>query len=118
MDNKEFNKEEVINEVVEESKVIEPVTEEEYSEEKVKKESKAVNFLKNVLAGTIDQIISIALSLLLLIVVDLLLKLFGFYIAEREPMFLIMYVIVNIIYGPICTSTKLKDTIGRKTVLK
>lgn len=118
MDNKELNNEEAINEAVEESKVIEAVDEKEFAEEKVKKESKVVKFLKKVLAGTIDQIISIALALVLLIVLDLLLKLFGFQIAQREPIFLIVYVIVNIIYGPICTSTKLKDTIGRKTMLK
>ena len=87
-------------------------------EEKVIQDSKVINFLKKILSGVIDQIISIALSLLLIIVLDLLLKLFGLYIAQREPMFLIMYVIVNIIYGPICASTKLKDTIGRKIMLK
>ena len=118
MENKELNKDEVINEAVEENKVIEPVNAEVYGETEVKEDSKGLIFFKKILAGAIDQIISIALSLLLLIVVDFLLKLFGFYIAEREPMFLIMYIIVNIIYGPICASTKLKDTIGRKTVLK
>ena len=113
MDNKELNNEEATNEAMEEIKVIETV-----EETKKEEDSKALKFLKRILAGVVDQIISIAVALLLLIVTDLLLKLFGFYIAEREPMFLIMYVIVNIIYGPICVSTKLKDTIGRKTVLK
>lgn len=112
MDNKELN-----NEVKEEINEIE--TAEEIAEETKKEEdSKALKFFKRILAGVVDQIISIALALLLIIVTDLVLKLFGFYIAEREPMFLIMYVIVNIVYSPICTSTKLKDTIGRKTVLK
>lgn len=114
MDNNELNNEEVIKEAMEENKSIEEVIEETKREE----DSKALKFFKRILAGVVDQIISIAVALLLLIVTDLLLKLFGFYIAEREPMFLIMYVIVNIIYGPICVSTKLKDTIGRKTVLK
>lgn len=113
MDNKELNNEEATNEAMEEIKVIETV-----EETKKEEDSKALKFFKRILAGVVDQIISIAVALLLLIVTDLLLKLFGFYIAEREPMFLIMYVIVNIIYGPICVSTKLKDTIGRKTVLK
>ena len=116
MDNKELNNEELNNEVKEEINEIE--TAEEIAEETKKEEdSKALKFFK-ILAGVVDQIISIALALLLIIVTDLVLKLFGFYIAEREPMFLIMYVIVNIVYSPICTSTKLKDTIGRKTVLK
>ena len=117
MDNKELNNEELNNEVKEEINEIE--TAEEIAEETKKEEdSKALKFFKRILAGVVDQIISIALALLLIIVTDLVLKLFGFYIAEREPMLLIMYVIVNIVYSPICTSTKLKDTIGRKTVLK
>ncbi|MCF0147539.1 MAG: hypothetical protein HUJ77_03985 [Clostridium sp.] len=114
MDNNKLNNEEVIKEVMEENKSIEEVIEKTKGEE----DSKVSRFLKRILAGVIDQIISISLALLLLIVTDLILKLFGFYIASREPMFLIMYVIVNVIYGPICASTKLNDTIGRKTMLK
>ncbi|MBE6053951.1 MAG: hypothetical protein E7212_08570 [Clostridium sartagoforme] len=112
MDNEELKNEEITNETIEE------VNGEIINAEKAKEDSKGIRFLKRVLAGVIDQIISVALALLLLILTDLLLKLFGFYIAEREPMFLIMYIIVNILYGPICASTKLKDTIGRKTMLK
>ncbi len=114
MENKELSNEEGTKEVMEENMVIEEVIEETKREE----DSKALRFFKRILAGVIDQIISISVALLLLIVTDLILKIFGFYIASREPMFLIMYVIVNIIYGPICASTKLKDTIGRKTMLK
>lgn len=115
MDNNELNNEEVIKEAIEENKLIEDVIEKTKIQEE---DSKVLRFFKRILAGVIDQIISIALALLLLIVTDLVLKLFGFYIASREPMFLIMYVIVNVIYGPICASTKLRDTIGRKTMLK
>lgn len=114
MDNKELSNEEATKEVMEENMVIEEVIEETKREE----DSKELRLFKRILAGVIDQIISISVALLLLIVTDLILKIFGFYIASREPMFLIMYVIVNIIYGPICASTKLKDTIGRKTMLK
>ena len=113
MEDKALNNEEIVNEAMEEIEVIETV-----EETKKEEDSKALKFFKRILAGVIDQIISIAVALLLLIVTDLVLKLFGFYIASREPMFLIMYVIVNIIYGPICASTKLRDTIGKKTVLK
>lgn len=113
MEDKALNNEETVNEAMEEIEVIETV-----EETKKEEDSKALKFFKRILAGVIDQIISIAVALLLLIVTDLVLKLFGFYIASREPMFLIMYVIVNIIYGPICASTKLRDTIGKKTVLK
>ncbi|MGG7056719.1 hypothetical protein ACQPUY_12620 [Clostridium nigeriense] len=125
MDNKDLNNDEFEKEVVEENKVIEAIDGVECKEVttekkngKNKEDGKGIKFLKKVLAGIIDQIISIAISLLLLIVFDLILKVIGLYIAEREPMFLIMYIIVNIFYTPICTSTKLKETIGRKIILK
>ena len=137
---KEIAAEEVVSEVVEEDNIIKEDIQEDIEDvkedieelkeevqqildeaeetEEEKEESKGLRFFKKILGGVIDQIISISLSLLLLVVFDLILKLFGFRIAQREPMFLIMYVIVNVIYSPICTSTKLKDTIGRKTMLK
>ena len=65
MEDKELNKDEVINEIVEENKVIEPVNAEVYEETEVKEDSKGLIFFKKILAGAIDQIISIALSLLL-----------------------------------------------------
>ena len=109
---------ETIEEMKEQATEVKDNSEELVEEVGTKEDSKGVVFLRKILGGVIDQIINIAISLLLLIVVDFLLKLVGFYIAEREPMFLIMYVIVNIVYAPICTSTKLKYTIGRKTMLK
>ena len=126
MDNKELNNEEMVNEHKEE--VVEATNdlETEVSLEEVagemftetKEDSKAMKFLKKALAGLVDQIIGIAVALVLLIVFDFILKLVGFYIAEREPMFLIMYVIFNIFYRPICSLTKLKDTIGTRTIIK
>ena len=126
MDNNNLNNdEELKKEVVEENKVIEAIdgvdckeAATENKSENNKEDGKGIKFLKKVLSGIIDQIISIAISLILLIVFDLLLKAVGLYIAEREPMFLIMYIIVNIFYAPICTSTKLKETIGKKVILK
>lgn len=127
MEDKKINKEEleennsieVNDEVISKEEVID-IKDETTVEEvvNVKEDSKATKFIKKVLSGIIDQIISIASALILLIIFDLILRIFGFYIAEREPMFLIMYIIVNIFYTPICTSTKLKETIGRKIILK
>lgn len=73
-------------------------------------------FLKNVLSGIIDQILAIAISLLLLVAFDAIIKLIGFYVAEREPMFLIMYIITNVLYRPILKASKLKETIGGKLI--
>ncbi|MCR1951851.1 RDD family protein [Clostridium sp. DSM 100503] len=96
----------------------EEVNNEEVNNEEVKEDGKAVKFIKRLLAATIDQIVAIALALLLLLVFDFLLKFAGFYIAQRQPMFLIIYVITNILYSTICESTKLGRTIGKKTMLK
>ena len=125
MDNKDLNNEEFEKDVMEENEIIEAIDGVECKEatteskiEKIKEDSKSSIFLKKILSAIVDQIISIAISLILLIVIDFILRIFGLYIAEREPMFLIMYIIVNILYAPICTSIKLKDTIGRKIILK
>ena len=73
-------------------------------------------FFKDVLSGIIDQILAIAISLLLLVAFDAIIKLIGFYVAEREPMFLIMYIITNVLYRPILKASKLKETIGGKLI--
>ncbi|WP_300386482.1 hypothetical protein [Clostridium sp.] len=73
-------------------------------------------FLKKLLSGIIDQILSIAGSLLLLVLFDAIIRLIGYQVADREPMFLIMYIITNVVYRPILESTKLKETIGKKLI--
>ena len=135
MENKELNNEEniikeetvtevenndlVINEeVVENDNLDQNVIEEMLTVEEVQEDSKTIKFLKRILASVADQIIAVALSLVSIILFDLILRLFGLYIADRQPIFLIIYVIVNILYSPICESTKLGKTIGKKVILK
>ena len=135
MENKELNNEEniikeetvtevenndlVINEeVVKNDNLDQNVIEEMLTVEEVQEDSKTIKFLKRILASVADQIIAIALSLASIVLFDLILRLFGLYIADRQPMFLIIYVIVNILYSPICESTKLGKTIGKKVILK
>lgn len=118
MDNGEelVNNEVINNEEL--NKDIEVTEEDNAINEEVKEDGKAVKFIKRLLAATIDQIVAIAFALLLLLVFDFLLKFVGFYIAQRQPMFLVIYVITNILYSTICESTKLGRTIGKKTMLK
>ncbi|MGL5381417.1 hypothetical protein [Clostridium sp.] len=71
------------------------------------------SFFKRLLTAGIDQMVVIASSLIGLLLFDLILRLFGFYIVERQPMFLIVYIIMNVIYGPICESLKSQKTLGR-----
>lgn len=83
----------------------------------VEKDAKETTFIKEILVGAVDQIVSIVSALVILIVFNLILKIFGYYIAEKEPMFLIMYVLVNIIYAPLCKKSKFKSTVGKKLLL-
>lgn len=135
MENKELNneeniiKEETVTEVenadivtneeaVENDNLDQNVIEEMLTVEEVQEDSKIIKFLKRILASVADQIIAVALSLVSIVLFDLILRLFGLYIADRQPIFLIIYVIVNILYSPICESTKLNKTIGKKVILK
>ena len=125
MDNKEeiVDNEDINNNENKDDKIVGTIEEdnsigENDSDKEIKEDGKAVKFIKRLLAATIDQIVVIAIALLLLLVFDFILKLIGFYIAERQPMFLIIYVITNILYSTICESTNLGRTIGKKTMLK
>ena len=84
--------------------------------EKEESIEKKTGFLKKILSGMIDQILSIAISLLALVLFDAIIKLFGFKVSDREPMFLIMYIITNVLYRPILEASKLKETIGGKLI--
>lgn len=123
MENNNLEKEE--NKEVLENKEV--VTEERIDEEKrglvegfedakVEKKSGFLGFLKRLLSGIIDQILSIAISLVLLVIFDAIIKLIGFQVSDRESMFLIMYIVTNVLYRPILETTKLKETIGRKLI--
>ena len=116
VNNEVINNDEVNNEEL--NKDIEVTEEDNAINGEVKEDGKAVKFIKRLLAATIDQIVAIAFALLLLLIFDFLLKFVGFYIAQRQPMFLVIYVITNILYMTICESTKLGRTIGKKTMLK
>lgn len=74
-------------------------------------------FIKELLVGVIDQIVVIAGSLATLLVFNLILKMFGYYVSEKETIFLIIYILINIIYVPVCKMLKLKETVGRKILL-
>lgn len=111
-----------IDNTIEKTEVIEETPEEILEEEVLAEEIELENevkpsFVKEILIGVVDQIVSLVAALVILFVFNLIIKIFGYYVAEKEPMFLIMYVIVNIIYSPICNKLKLKQTVGRKILL-
>lgn len=84
-------------------------------EEKTEVEENII--VKELLSGVIDQIAVSLMALATLVIFNLVLKLFGYYIAEKQPMFLIIYVIINIIYPVVCKRLKIKVKIGEKVLL-
>lgn len=112
-----------IKTTVEEKEVLETRVEEGLLEdetvnlEEIKTEVKENIIIKELLSGAIDQIIVLLVALATLVVFNLILKLFGYYIAERQPMFLIIYVLINILYPIVCKRLKINVTIGKKVLL-
>ena len=106
---------EVVSESVEEILVKESLVEDIQVEDKQKVKDNC--FIKELLVGVIDQIVVIAGALVTLLVFNLILKIFGYYVSEKETIFLIIYILINIIYVPVCKMLKLKETVGRKVLL-
>jgi hypothetical protein len=101
-----------VSEVLEEHNKVEdsPVDNEEI---KVKQGG----FLAKLGANIVDQGISLLISLALVYLFNLILIPFGYKVGDKVFVFLIIYVIVNILYGIITEASKLKKTIG-KSILK
>ena len=59
------------------------------------------SFGKRFFANILDQIILGAISLLVLVIFSLIIKIFGYMISMPIPMFLIAYVVLNILYVPV-----------------
>ena len=74
--------------------------------------------VKNLLANVLDQTLLIAFSALLIVVLDQILRLFGYmFVRETGGIILaagIIYFILNCIYAPIMDKTKAKATIANK----
>ncbi|MGL5244850.1 MAG: hypothetical protein ACRC7R_06740, partial [Sarcina sp.] len=97
----DMNNEEVV-ETIEVKDVVEKV------------DDKKPNFLKRLMQSIIDESIILVVALGLLFLSDLILRVFGLFIAERVPFYFIVFVLANVIYAPILKSTKLRCTIGEK----
>ncbi|MGL5352536.1 MAG: hypothetical protein ACRDA5_04330 [Clostridium sp.] len=84
---------------------------EEESELIAKEDVKNNEFSKNISAKAIEQIIIFAGSLAIQLVFGLLLKLFGYHIVEQDKIFILIYLIINIVYEPVCKMIKLKKSV-------
>lgn len=77
-------------------------------------EVKKQGFFSKIMVEVTNQCVIIALSLILLVIFDGAIKLIGYYISERVPLFFLIYLILNICYRPILEGSRFKKTIGNK----
>ena len=107
MENENIKEVQITNEVEE--------TEIAYSEEKNADEN---SFAKVILANILDQSLVLAGSAILLLLSDVILKLFGYmFVRETGAIVLaggIIYFVLNCIYTPAMEKSKSKNTIGKK----
>ena len=119
----ENNDNSVSPEVLEEAKVY--LAEEKAAEarefirdEEIKADGKFLHYTKVILSGILDQIFVIALALVVFGIFDLALRVFGYRLALREEVFMIIYVISNILYYPILQEVLHGKTLGKKFIFR
>ena len=81
-----------------------------------KEDGKAMRFFKNILSGIVDQIVAVIIGLILYLIVSLVFKVAGYKIVMREEMFLIVFIISNVLYYPLVQEFLDGKTLGRKLV--
>lgn len=115
---KEIIKKEEIQEVLDEVMVEQNDKVNEIREELKKDKPKKglPNSIKLLLVGLVDQIVVVSISIICLFIFNLILKVFGYEIAELLPMFIIMYLIVNIAYPLFCKVCKFAGSFGTRIV--
>lgn len=87
-------------------------------DEEIKADGKILHYTKVILSGILDQIFVMALSLTIFGIFDLALRLFGYRVALREEIFMIIYVISNILYYPILQEVLHGKTLGKKFIFR
>lgn len=83
-----------------------------------KADSKMMHYTKVILSGVLDQIFAIGLSLIAFGIFDLALRIFGYRVALREEVFMIIYVIINVLYYPILHEVLKGKTLGKKFIFR
>ena len=87
-------------------------------DEEIKTDGKLLHYTKVVLSGILDQIFAIGLALIIFGIFDLALRVFGYRVALREEVFMIIYVISNILYYPILQEVLHGKTLGKKFIFR
>ena len=87
-------------------------------DEEIKKDGKFLHYTRVLLSGIVDQIFSVALALILFGLTSLILRLFGYYILMKDEVFLITYIISNVLYYPLTAEFIHGKTLGKKIIIR
>ena len=115
-----FTSEEISEEEVEVYAAEEEIIEDKefIKKEEIKSEGMILHYIKVILSGIFDQILVLGLALVLFFVFDLILGVFGYEIVTRESMYMIMYIISNVLYYPLISELLHGKTLGRKLLFR
>ncbi|NFI93463.1 RDD family protein [Clostridium botulinum] len=72
--------------------------------------------LKKIFASVIDQLVTISISGIALIIFDFIIGFMGYKVSMPIGILIIFYFIVNALYMPLMEKTKLRKSIGRKVI--
>ncbi|MBU3228943.1 hypothetical protein [Clostridium algidicarnis] len=73
-----------------------------------------VTFFDSIQASIINQIVIGGASFIFLMIFNFIMKLVNLRVVDKMGVYVIIYIIVNIIYSPIMEKTKMNNTVGRK----
>lgn len=72
------------------------------------------SLIKRIFAGVIDQLITLSISGIALIIFDFVIKFAGYKVSMPLGILMIFYFIANVLYMPIMDRTKLEKSIGKR----
>ena len=88
------------------------------NDDSIDKDKSESSCTKAILANILDQVLLVAASSILVLLCDVILKLFGYMFVQGTGAIIIaagiIYFILNCIYAPIMIKSKAKNTIARK----
>lgn len=116
MDNNQENLEKQAKEMQELIEI--DVAREEIKQEEIKTEGKVFYYIKTILSGVVDQILVVGIALLLFVGFVFILKAIGYEIVGRDEMFLIMYILTNVLYYPLSQEFLEGRTLGKRIMTR
>lgn len=90
------------------------VNDEQETEVKSETKKSRVSFLKSFSAVIVDEVIIGIISVIVLYIFDALLKLGGYFVAQRVGMLLLIFVVVSVLYTSIMEAGKQGKTVGKR----